>query len=151
MCVCVRACGKPSSTVWWCCLTGRLCRLTSALGQRAKVISLSQPKVSGKARNPPRGTVGPAHSPSLHSCLNQSDLFPSSVSVFAVGPDSVLCLRTNGLLFLLVSIRELLCVHAAAAALTSCLLFPRLILLLSVECRQQPESTHHNVAAIEPL
>ncbi|XP_034381721.1 myotubularin-related protein 5 isoform X4 [Cyclopterus lumpus] len=26
-----------------------------ALGQRAKVISLSQPKVSGKARNPPRG------------------------------------------------------------------------------------------------
>lgn len=69
--------------------------------------------------------------------------------MFAVGPDGVLCLRTNGL-FLLVSIRELLCVHAAAAALTSCLLFPRLILLLSVECLQQPESTHHNVAVIEP-
>ncbi|TKS91040.1 Myotubularin-related protein 5 SET-binding factor 1 [Collichthys lucidus] len=31
---------------------------TSALGQRAKVISLSQPKVSGKARNPPRGKWG---------------------------------------------------------------------------------------------
>uniref|UniRef100_A0AAQ6ALL4 SET binding factor 1 n=1 Tax=Amphiprion ocellaris TaxID=80972 RepID=A0AAQ6ALL4_AMPOC len=30
----------------------------SALGQRAKVISLSQPKVSGKARNPPRGKWG---------------------------------------------------------------------------------------------
>ncbi|XP_010735224.1 myotubularin-related protein 5 isoform X5 [Larimichthys crocea] len=29
-----------------------------ALGQRAKVISLSQPKVSGKARNPPRGKWG---------------------------------------------------------------------------------------------
>ncbi|XP_029901720.1 myotubularin-related protein 5 isoform X3 [Myripristis murdjan] len=29
-----------------------------ALGQRARVISLSQPKVSGKARNPPRGKWG---------------------------------------------------------------------------------------------
>ncbi|XP_035482433.1 myotubularin-related protein 5 isoform X5 [Scophthalmus maximus] len=29
-----------------------------ALGQRAKVISLSQPKVSGKAKNPPRGKWG---------------------------------------------------------------------------------------------
>nr|XP_020456937.1 myotubularin-related protein 5 isoform X2 [Monopterus albus] len=29
-----------------------------ALGQKAKVISLSQPKVSGKARNPPRGKWG---------------------------------------------------------------------------------------------
>lgn len=40
------------------CLMDRICHLTSALGQRAKVISLSQPKVSGKARNPSRGTVG---------------------------------------------------------------------------------------------
>lgn len=114
---------KPSSSVWCSCLMGHLCHLTSALGQRAKVISLSQPKVSGKARNPPRGTVGPAHTLSLHSCPNQSDVFPSSISLFAVGPDGVLCLRTNGLLFLLVLTKELLRVHAAAAAPTSCLSF----------------------------
>lgn len=58
--------------------------------------------------------------------------------MFAVGPDSVLCLRTNGLLFLLVSIRELLRLHAAAAALTSCLfVFFCLILLLHVKCWQK--------------
>lgn len=67
-------------------------------------------------------------------------------------PDSVLSLQTNGLL-LLVFIRELLCVHAAAAALQSDVLFvvSCLILLLSVECQQQSESTisHHSVAVIE--
>lgn len=58
-----------------------LCCLTSALGQRARVISLSQPKMSGKARNSPRGTVGHAPSP----VSNQSD----------VVSDGVLPLRTN--------------------------------------------------------
>lgn len=51
-----------------------ICCLTSALGQRAKVISLSQPKVSGKARNPSRGTVGPAHLPLFHSYLTNQKL-----------------------------------------------------------------------------
>lgn len=82
------------------CLTGHFCHLTSALGQRAKVISLSQPKVSGKARSSPRGTVGPIlPTPSPQNpaftlrVTNQSSLL---VAV-SVGPDSVLCLQTNGL------------------------------------------------------
>lgn len=83
--VCVCACVAPSSTARRLVLTGRFCHLTSALGQRAKVISLSQPKVSGKARSSPRGTVGPAPSATLptpqhrlHSPCNQSDLSPGS-------------------------------------------------------------------------
>lgn len=63
-CVCVYGREKEKGNVCvcyplWFCLMDRICHLTSALGQRAKVISLSQPKVSGKARNPSRGTVGP--------------------------------------------------------------------------------------------
>lgn len=59
-CVCV--CESKGMCVCyplWRCLMDHICHLTSALGQRAKVISLSQPKVSGRARNPSRGTVGP--------------------------------------------------------------------------------------------
>ena len=93
MSVSVCVCAKPSSIVWLCWLTGRLCHLTSALGQRAKVISLSQPKVSGKARNPARGTVGyppPLPTPFPPLLSNQSDLSNSSVSVSAIIPGSVL-------------------------------------------------------------
>lgn len=62
--------------------------------------------------------------------------------MFAVVPDGVLSLRTNGLLLLLVFIREPLCVHAAAAALLSDVLFVvSCLILLSVECPQQSEST----------
>lgn len=72
-CVCVRE-RECVCYPLWCCLMDHICCLTSALSQRAKVISLSQPKVSGKARTPSRGTVGPAHLPLFHSYLTNQIL-----------------------------------------------------------------------------
>ncbi len=73
--------------------------------------------------------------------------------MFAVVPDSVLSLQTNGLLLLVFIREELMCLHAAAAALPSDVLFvvSCLIFLLSVECQQQSESTlfHHTLVVNE--
>lgn len=129
--VCVREKRECVCYPLWCCLMDHICCLTSALGQRAKVISLSQPKVSGKARNPSRGTVGPAHLPPLPFLPNQSEIVPGSVGVNAVSPRSVFCLEINDLMLPAVLIRGLLCMHAAAAALTSSLSFHVLILWMS--------------------
>lgn len=90
--VCISVCERKKKAMCacyslWCCLINRICRLTSALGQRAKVISLSQPKVSGKARNPSRGTVPP---PPFHFYLINQILFLGSSGVFGLGPSSML-------------------------------------------------------------
>lgn len=80
----------------------RLCHLTSALGQKAKVISLSQPKASGKAKNSPRGTVGHPPSLFLHSSLT-NQMSNSNFSVVSFWEKRCFC-RLRGLLLLLVCV-----------------------------------------------